>query len=296
MAKTQSGKRYGRRHSMQEFGTVCGETQEVRVNFLKDRLHPLVPFPHRHDFYHMVVVIKGRGWHEIDFSRHPVRSHQIFFMKPGQVHSWRLDPMTSGYVVEFGSEAVPDLALGDFIFWNPVKLLDVYDLSCIPDRRRLSIYSILRQMHDEYEAQGRDFELSLRHLLVPLLIDLARLTIGTKPKYERSEDTLLNHFLKLVEEHFHQEHSVTFYSKCLKTSPKALTMKVSRAHGKSARSVIHERCMLEAKRLLAYSDLRISEVGYELGFDDPNHFARFFRSASGLAPSAFREKKRSIAD
>ena len=138
----------------------------------------------------------------------------------------------------------------------------------------------------------RSFEISLRLQLVALILELSR-----KIRSADSEDAhslpLLDDFLALVEEQFSRHHSVEHYARRLGLTPKALTMRVSRALGKSAREIIQERCLLEAKRLLAYSELSIAEVGYEIGFEDPNYFSRFFRSAEKTSPGVFRTKTRS---
>lgn len=285
--------RLDQRHAMHEFGTVYGATPEVRVNRLENRLDPQVPFPHRHDFYHLVIVISGGGWHEIDFWRYPVRSHQIFFMKPGQVHSWRLSARTSGYVVEFGNEVALEISRGSYAAVSPERIADHIDLTRAPVSQRSSVQTLLGIMLGEYERQATDFEIALRHYLIPLLITLARLGHEAKrPESRKTDDPLLVAFFRLIEEHFRKEHEVTFYSRQLKTTSKALTMRVSRAVGRSARGVIQDRCLLEAQRLLAYSNLAIAEIGYELGFEDPNYFSRFFRKMTGVTPGAFRVKAR----
>lgn len=150
---------------------------------------------------------------------------------------------------------------------------------------------LLKLMLDEYEGRASEFETALRHYLIPLLIALSRLERGEKtPETKAIADPLLNGFLLLVEENFRAEHEVSFYSRQLKTTSKALTMRMSRALGRSARAVIQDRCLLEAKRLLAYSNLAIAEIGYALGFEDPNYFSRFFRKATGAAPGEFRTR------
>jgi AraC-like DNA-binding protein len=275
----ESSNQLKKRHQMHEFGTVHGATRGIRVNRLERRLTPLVPFPHRHDFYHLVVVLNGGGWHEIDFHRHAVQPHQVFFMKPGQVHSWKINKSSKGYIIEFGSDAT-----------------DLRFLSEMPDRLRLSnrVADLVKFMLDEYERQATDFEALLRHYLAVLLIELARGSAGKK-KSTHGSDPLLDRFLELIEEQFRKEHRVEFYAQRLKTTPKALTMRASRALGQSARAVIQNRCLLEVQRLLAYSNLTIAEIGYELGFEDPNYFSRFFRTLSKSTPGDFRDKVKSLS-
>jgi AraC-like DNA-binding protein len=101
---------------------------------------------------------------------------------------------------------------------------------------------------------------------------------------------LVSQFQQLVDHYFKQEHSVEFYAQRLGLTGKALTTKLSKAIGKSAGAVIQERCLIEAKRLLAHSDLSIAEIGYQIGYEDPNYFARFFRRKTGHTPGEFRKR------
>jgi AraC-like DNA-binding protein len=282
-----SGKAIQRRHQMHEFGTVLGATQSVRINRLENRLHPFVPFPHRHDFYHLVFVESGAGWHEIDFRRYSVTPSQLFFMRPGQVHSWRMDEGNVGFVVEFGNDALLDKKQ------NLAQIPNEIDFSSSRKVRQSAILGILKSMLNEYEGQGVGFEMALRYYLALLLMELTR-TAKVELKKPEESDPMLDRFAELVEQYFKNEHRVSFYAKLLKTTPKAITMRVSRALGKSARAVIQDRCLLEGKRLLAYSDLSISEVGYELGFEDPNYFSRFFKSSTGKSPGDFRIQVRKV--
>ncbi|MGZ3726505.1 MAG: helix-turn-helix domain-containing protein [Pseudobdellovibrio sp.] len=276
--------------TMYDFGTVHGNTQEVRVNLLENRLNPKVPFPHRHDFYQIVVMMTGSGWHEIDFRRLPAGPLQIYFSKPGQVHDWNISAKTTGFVIEFGREAVV-VQSSNLIHptWSVDQLADHFDLSTIPKRRCDIVCGLFKLMHDEYENEATDFETALRHYLMALLIDLRR-CVKAKVDSTWETDPVLEGFIDLVEANFKEEHEVEFYAKKLKTTSKAITMRVQRSLGKSARTLIKDRCLLEAKRLLAYSNFVISDIGYELGFDDPNYFSRFFKRHSGLNPSEFREK------
>jgi AraC-like DNA-binding protein len=262
---------------MHEFGTVLGVGHGVRVNRLEKRLTPLVPFPHRHDFYHLVIVTAGKGWHEIDFHRYPVQPLQAFFMKPGQVHSWKLSKGTTGYIVEFGNDAT-----------------DSRTFTEIPDQISLPrLPALVNLMLEEYENQLKGFETSLQHYVAALMIELSR-SVREKKTDHAAADPVLDRFLELVEEHFRKKHRVEFYAKTLRTTPKAITMRASRSLGRSARSVIQERCLLEAQRLLAYSNLTIAEIGYELGFEDPNYFSRFFKTMSHSSPGAFRDRVKSV--
>src|SRR5579859_7637139 len=62
-----------------------------------DHLH----FPHGHSFFHLVFFTKGAGVHAIDFTKFDVKPFQMYFMVPGQVHSWHFEGKTDGYIINF---------------------------------------------------------------------------------------------------------------------------------------------------------------------------------------------------
>lgn len=146
-------------------------------------------------------------------------------------------------------------------------------------------------MEREFAAKEQNFELCLRGYLRGLLAQLTRELGARAPGPEKRGD-LVERFRQLVEKSYTKEHRVKPYAKSLGVSQKALTMHLSRALGKSPRTILQERSLLKARRLLAYSELSIAEIGYALGFEDANYFSRFFRQHGGLTPSAFRERAR----
>jgi len=276
---------------MHAFGVVSGLTKQLRISRLENRLNPAVPFPHKHDFYHLVFITSGSGWHEIDFRRHEVRAGRVFIMKSAQVHSWTMARQTKGYVIEFIDET---LATPDPAFRRLKKLMprspDVCDVAR-PDW--LKATALCDLMMSEYEAQAQGFEVAITSLLAALLTILARAP-EMMPAVD-VEQGLVAKFKTLIEAHFRSQHAVEFYAERLGLGAKALTMRIARATGRSARALIQERCLLESKRLLAYSDLTISTIAAELGFEDPGYFARFFRKKATVSPGSFRATARSLS-
>src|SRR5689334_8811255 len=65
------------------------------------QVHPNLRAPHGHTFYHVVLFTKGKGFHTVDFEQFPVQAGQIYFMSPGQVHSWNFEGEVDGYIINF---------------------------------------------------------------------------------------------------------------------------------------------------------------------------------------------------
>lgn len=270
-------------HSIDSFGILKVSLSDIRIEKLEDRIKPAVPFPHKHDFYQVMVVTNGTGLHRIDFKTHKVNPGQVFLMKPGQMHSWEMKKNVKGLIVEFNQYSLTR----EYEF-----LVNQYELS--PDAFQLSksdfaeVLKVTDLMQQEFTSGKEMHDLCLRGYLSCFLIQLLR-SYDQKLKLDKSIN-VIEKFKDLIEKNFKSNHAVEFYAKELGVSSKALTMQLARSIGKPPRTLIQERILLEAKRYLAFSSLSISEIGYELGFMDANYFTRFFRSHEKMTPAKFRKE------
>lgn len=103
------------------------------------------------------------------------------------------------------------------------------------------------------------------------------------------DNNLIREFNFLVEQHFKTKHTVAEYAAMLNKSPKTISNIFSKIHSKSPLQYIKERRMLEARRLLSYSDMQIQEVAYEIGYEDIQAFSRFFKKQQGVSPSEYKK-------
>jgi AraC family transcriptional regulator, transcriptional activator of pobA len=130
---------------------------------------------------------------------------------------------------------------------------------------------LLEVFTDEFETVDDIQGNMLRMLLVRLIISITRMArVQTLPVSvsETPEFNLVRHYYILVEQHYKKEHEVQFYASCLFKSPKTLSNVFKKIHDKSPLQVIHERLLLEAKRLLTYSNQASKQIADELGFED----------------------------
>lgn len=133
----------------------------------------------------------------------------------------------------------------------------------------------------------------LQMLLKRILIILTR-------KYKNQENfselpklqsDIIREFNYLVESHFREKHSVSEYATLLNKSPKTLSNMFGKLHDRSPLQLIQNRILLEVKRLLTYTDKGISDIAYEVGFNDIQSFSRFFKKQEGVSPTDFRATK-----
>jgi AraC-like DNA-binding protein len=210
-------------------------------------------------------------------------------MKPGQVHSWSLAASTTGYVIEFERSSLPARRATPRAV--ETLLATGSDVLALPRQDWQAMLGVCELMACEYEARRSGFEAVLQAGLVTFLLLLVRHDVRPDAKGD-GEESVVKAFTAALEEHYRHHHDVEFYAQELGLTSKALTMRLTRATGRSARHLIQERLLLESKRLLAYSDLAIGNLGGEVGFEDPNYFARFFRAKAGVSPGRFRATAR----
>ena len=107
---------------------------------------------------------------------------------------------------------------------------------------------------------------------------------------KKNDSDVVREFNFLVEQNFKTKHTVTEYAALLNKSPKTISNTFSRINSKSPLKYIQERIMLEARRLLYYTDKPIKEIAYEIGYDEIQAFSRFFKNQEGISPSEYKEK------
>ncbi len=134
----------------------------------------------------------------------------------------------------------------------------------------------------------------LRSLLKRLIIMTTRIAKRQNEGYQLFPDQkmdLIRKFSLLLEENFKKEHEVKYYARLLNKSPKTLSNAFSLLKQPAPSILIRNRILLEARRYLNYTTKTAKEIAYELGFESPAHFSRFFKMKSGEKISEFRSSR-----
>jgi AraC-like DNA-binding protein len=235
--------------------------------------------PQRTGFHHLLRINRGCGTHTVDFTRHELKAGSVLYIAPGQVQQFSLDLSLDGELIIFEPHFVrrtPPVWSGPRIFSVP---------------RDGTVTGLMEAVAQEYQAyDGRAGSKALLQAMVETLMMAVREPVdeeGGGP-----ERSLLERFESALEASFCRAHEVAAYAAVLNCSPRALTRACERASSRSAKRVIDERVVLEAKRLLAHGDQTAAEIAGHLGFAEATQFGKFFRRLAGDTPAAFRARFR----
>jgi len=175
-------------------------------------------------------------------------------------------------ILYFGSSQVPVIHLED-------QDLDILE----------KVWDMLR-----IEMVSRDnLQLEMLQMMLKRILILCTRIYKSQNKFQKLEteqNDLVRSFNFEVEQHFRQKHTVAEYADLLNKSPKTLSNVFKKLGNRTPLQLIQDRRMLEARRLLRYSDKSISEISDEIGFADVQSFSRFFKKNEGVSPSTFKEK------
>ncbi|MEM7485648.1 MAG: helix-turn-helix domain-containing protein [Bacteroidota bacterium] len=135
--------------------------------------------------------------------------------------------------------------------------------------------------------QGDMLQMLLKRLII-MSTRLAKEQLIVKTLDNDQIDTIRK-FNFLVDVHYKTKRKVSDYAEMLFKSPKTLSNLFSIYNQKSPQQIILQRLVLEAKRLIHFTDKQNQEIAYDLGFNDPAHFSRFFKKMTQMTPSEYRE-------
>lgn len=269
-------------------------------NTIADHLqnhHSRIEKPHKHNFYAVFLFTSGTGLHEIDFHRYDVKPGSVFFLYPGQTHSWELSDDADGFMFfhseEFYEMAYVSNSIKEFPFFE-----SNYSEKCIylNAQQEHSIELLFKTLYQETMANEWKKKLLLLSVLTQIYIHLNRyiehhstVNFSNLRHYRH----LFSQFEKELDSHFIEIKSATQYAEILNISQKHLNRIVKSITNTTTTDVITNRIVLEAKRQLIYTDNSLAQIALYLGYDDYTYFSRMFKKFTGVNASEFRKHYRS---
>lgn len=246
--------------------------------------------PHRHDFYNILFIQEGSGTHTIDFVTYEVKPCSIFFLTPGQVHSWNLSPDVKGFTIFFSAEFYlmdsTERKLLDVPFFHSLSNHPYLYLNCLSDT---SVRHAINEIFSEHERNEAGSDTIIRAYLNIILTKLSRFY---KQSWINKQTSILTYQIRelesLVEKYYYKYKLPRDYADRMNISPKHLNEICKKGLNKTVGDLIQLRIILEVKRLLAYSSMNVSQIADQLNFSDTSYLIRFFKKNSGMTPEEFR--------
>lgn len=261
------------------------ELKDIKKYLLKKSLHVL-------SYYDITLITEGEGFFRIDDTNHHAKAMDVFFSFPNQLREWDTENLGNGYALIFEEEFL-------LSFFNDPHF--IHHISYFKKNRNSVMLSLspvefedmnalIRQIKHEIAGYTIKNKHILRALLYQALMYLDRaFTEQNNVSSTSDRNTYVEGFLRLVYSDFQKKHSVQYYAEKLYITPNYLNELVKKETGISAKQMIQNKLIAEAKKYLLYSNRTIVEISESLSFETPSYFIRFFRKYVGSTPLQFRK-------
>ena len=236
-----------------------------------------VDWPHRHDFFSIVWFTNSAGINVIDFEEYKIKPDRVFLMQPKQVHNWSYVKGSKGFTLVIDNHLIHKETIDLF---NTVFI----DLSC---ESKNKLKTLFENLIEESHKKDKLSDAIVLSGIFYLLNQLKRFALDEKYSEKIKSKTALN-FSKLVSETISKNLTVYDYANHLNMTPERLVDICQKSYGQSPKSLILDKKITEAKRLLYFTDKTINEIAYLLGFMDSSYFSRLFKKKTKLSPSDFK--------
>lgn len=233
---------------------------------------------HLHQFF---LILRGKVQMRVDGRLCSVTVPAVLSMPCGVVHEFVFSQGTDGFVLTIPVQELPDL-FGPGAETGPASR---HFLSAPASALLPALFGRLIEVHRTSGAYRRTL---LKALAAEIACDVLA-TAGPLPDNSMADPRMAG-FTDCILAQFGQNPGLAVYAAQMGMSVRHLSRLCRAATGLSAQGYIDSLVFREACRLLAYTRMPVSAVGYQLGFDDPSYFSRAFRRQVGLSPSAYRDR------
>ena len=276
-------------HILQDRTSQGLQIKYIQQQDMQDTDAPL--YAHRDDHYMFFVLEEGNGSMMVDFNEVYLSERGLYYVLPGQVHCPGIHDFVSGWFIAVDTSLIPQECRN--VFESQLVLQQPYPLNAVEMGQCSAILGLIL---DKYNEEGINaFRMTtVRALLQSFMAIVAGYycdTSGADQKVSRLVQ-LTSQFKQLLNQHLWSVKSPSGYAALLNVSDAYLSEVLKKQTGFPASYWIQQGIMMEAKRLLYYTELSIKEIAHQLGYTDHSYFSRFFSKATGLSATAFRQQYR----
>ena len=248
--------------------------------------------PHAHGgLFQVVVVTRGRVRARLDDQQHQADGPLAIVLPPAVVHAFAFQEGTDGHVLSVAETMLMGTDGNRHDPFIAELFLQPRMVALEPDQAG-RVSGLIGQLAEELRWPLRGRALMFDWLMRAVqLLNFRQAEAGRSAGgKDRLRAQTFHRFRLLVESHFHQHWTVPRYAEALSTTESRLNRICKDLSGKTAFDIVCQRLILEAKRKLLYIAAPVTLLSYELGFQDPAYFCRFFKRHTGLSPARFRQR------
>jgi AraC-like DNA-binding protein len=257
-------------------------------------IDPAAEEPHVHNYEELIIGVEGQLEHFIDFKSTLYDAPLVSFVTRGKVHLAKpivKDDRCLMWVIKFKSEFIPESTFQLYSFYHNNASFSLDYGLCF---KRMD--SLCEMMADEMKQDVPDYGI-IRQLLSTLFTIIKsewQKQYTEESQIQNAKSLTFKNFLAILDENYGKNVGVDFYAEKLFMTSRNLNLICHQIMQQSVSEIIETRKLLEAKNLLASTDKTISEIGYELGYNEKTYFTSLFKKKTGQTPSDFRNEMRRL--
>ncbi len=249
--------------------------------------------PHAHaNLNHIFLIQQGGGEMLAERERLPFLAPAILLVPAGTVHAFHWHRESTGWVLTLSDTYLDDLYARETGFRALFERPDGLAIEAGGDEAGLFDFELARLARElNWAAPGH--QAAIEAHLTAVMVEAMRLIEGGRrrgPVPPGPQAQLVARFRAAIEERFREHLPLGAYAVRLAVSPSQLRAACLKVAGQPPARLVQERRLLEARRLLLYSNVTVAEAAYHLGYDDPAYFSRVFQRHAGQSPHAFRKR------
>lgn len=246
----------------------------------------------RTGFYHIIWFKKGSPSLIIDFNPVKIKPNTIIFLPKDTVQRFDEKSTFEGKAILF-TESFFCRSESDIKFLrNSILFNDFFSVAKIQFQKPNDIFdNLLQIMELEFGTERMIYQSDILKNLLHNFLIISERERRKQNFIEIKRGTQLDcvlHFKDLLEANYRRLRQVSNYAAKMNVTQKQLNQATSTVLGKSPKKMIDDRVILEAKRLLAHTNMSIKSIGFDLGFEEPTNFAKYFRNQTNSTPIEFR--------
>ncbi|MFD0701433.1 helix-turn-helix domain-containing protein [Myroides pelagicus] len=231
---------------------------------------------------------------EVDFETYSCEQDTLFFFNEDQLFG--IDDKARGELLYFHGDFYcieihdKELACDGILYSNVLSLPQIG----LGSRQTLLFTNLFQQIKEELINKDMWSQEKIRILIKFIMIESTRLWVSqSKDERQRivEKREFTRRFSQLVDKYYASKHKVSDYAALMNVSTATLNKRISSDEEQSPSCIIVGRIMLEAKRLLVYTDKSVKEIAHSLGYIDTSYFNRYFKIQSGCTPLEFRDRR-----